>query len=152
MAAAQSMCAAQSHDLAVIKTHTAEDGAKVRLLLRAVGETTIRRAHTNVSVGPAGAPWHDGTLHLLDGADAGECPEVGVGDPGEFLWKHMLERLSLGAFKARTNVTFDRLEEVTGCLETGVCAMVSLWGESHGGAIGSAGVGKFVIASKFQHL
>lgn len=64
----------------------------------------------------------------------------------------MLERSSLEALVARTNVTFDRLEEVAGCLETGVCAVVSLWGESHGGAIGSAGVGKFVITGKVQDL
>lgn len=79
------MCAAQSDNLAVIETHTAKDGAEMGLLLRAVRETTIGRAHADVSVRSAWAPGHDGTLHFLDGADAGECPEVGVGDPGEFL-------------------------------------------------------------------
>lgn len=41
-----------------------------------------------------------------------------------------------------------RLEEVTGCFEAGICAMVAFGGESHGRAVGAAGVGVFVISGR----
>ena len=86
MAAAEGVGAGQGDDFAVIEAHAVEDGAEVRLVFGAVGEAAVGRAHGDVAVGAAGAPGDDGALHFLDGADAGEGPEVGVGYPGEFLW------------------------------------------------------------------
>lgn len=84
MAAAQGVRARQGDNLPVVEAHAAEDGAEVRLVLGAVGEAPVGRAHGDVAVCAAGAPGDGGALHLLDGADAGEGPEVRVGDPGEF--------------------------------------------------------------------
>ena len=42
--------------------------------------------------------------------------------------------------------TFDWFEEVSGCFQSGVCAVVSFRGEAHGGAVGAAGVGLLVVA------
>lgn len=85
VAATQSMCPAQGYDLTVVEAHAAEDGAQVGLLFRSVGETAVGRAHADVSVSAARAPGNDGALHFLDGADAGEGPEVGVAYPWELL-------------------------------------------------------------------
>lgn len=84
MAASQGMCAAQCNNLTVVETHAPEDGTEVRLFLGAVGKTTVGCAHTDVPIRPAGPPGDNGALHFLDGADAGEGPEVGVGYPWEF--------------------------------------------------------------------
>ena len=65
-------------------------------------------------------------MHLLDSADAGEGPQVGVGDPGES--------------------GVNRLEEITRGFKAGVGAMVTFGGEAHGGAVGAAGFGVFVVA------
>ena len=86
VAAAEGVGAGQGDDLAVVETHAVEDGAQVRLLLGTVGEAAVGRAHGDVAVGAAGAPGDGGALHLLDGADAGEGPEVRVGYPGIFFW------------------------------------------------------------------
>ncbi len=56
------------------------------LFFGAVGESAVGGAHADVAVLAAGAPGDGGTLHFLDGADAAEGPEVGVGDPGEFVY------------------------------------------------------------------
>ena len=85
VAAAERVGAAQSDNLAVVEAHAAEDGAEVFLLLGAVGKAAIRGAHADVAVLATGAPGDGGPLHFLNGADAGEGPKVGVGDPGEFL-------------------------------------------------------------------
>ena len=87
VAAAEGVGAGQGDDLPVVEAHAVEDGAEVRLLLGAVGEAAVGRAHGDVAVGAAGAPGDGGALHLLDGADAGEGPEVRVGYPGVFCWK-----------------------------------------------------------------
>jgi len=65
-------------------------------------------------------------LHLLDGADAGEGPQVGVGDPRE------------GGV--------DGFKEVARGFEAGVGAVVAFGGEAHGGAVGTAGLGVFIVA------
>ena len=83
MTAADGVRAAQRHDLAIVEAHAVEDGAQVVLLLAAVGEASVGRAKGDVAVLSARAPGDGGALHFLDGADAGEGPEVGVGDPGE---------------------------------------------------------------------
>ena len=83
VAATKGMGAAQSNDLAVVEAHAAEDGAKVLLLFGAIGEAAVRGAHADVTVLTAGPPGDGGALHFLNGADAGEGPEVRVGDPWE---------------------------------------------------------------------
>jgi hypothetical protein len=132
VAAAQSVRAGQSNHFLVAETHASENGADVAAVLGCVGETTIWCAEAEIAVGAAGAVGDLGTLHLLDGADAGEDPEVGVGDP----WEGFL----------------DGLEEVAGGLETGVCAVVTLGGEAHGCAVGATGVGQLVVAKSCQWL
>ena len=87
MAAAEGVGAGQGDDLAVIETHAVENGAQVRLVFGAVREAAVGRAHGDVAVVAAGAPGDGGALHFLDGANAGEGPEVGVGYPRVFFWK-----------------------------------------------------------------
>ena len=43
-------------------------------------------------------------------------------------------------------VTFDGFEEVAGCFQAGVGAVIAFGGEAHGGAVGAAGVGLLVVA------
>ena len=83
MAPPQGVSTRQGDDFPVVETHAAEDGAEVGLCFGAVGEAAVGGAEGNVAVGAAGAPGDGGTLHFLDGGDAGEGPEVGVGYPGE---------------------------------------------------------------------
>lgn len=83
VAAAEGVRARQGDNLPVVEAHAAEDGAEVRLVLGAVRQAPVGGAHGYVAVGAAGAPGDGGALHLLDGADAGEGPEVRVGYPGE---------------------------------------------------------------------
>ena len=86
VAAAEGVRAGQGDDFPVVETHAVEDGAQVGLIFGAVREAAVGRAHGYVAVGAAGAPRDDGTLHFLDGADAREGPEVGVGYPRKFGW------------------------------------------------------------------
>lgn len=90
-----------------------------------VGQAAVGRAEAEVAIGAARAVWDLGPLHLLDGADAGEDPEVRVGYPGESC--------------------FDGLEEVAGGFEAGIGAVVTFGGEAHSGAVGTAGVGELVV-------
>ena len=90
VAAAEGVGTAEGDDFAVVEAHTAEDSAQVGLLFGAVGEAAVGGAEAEVAVLAAGAPGDGGALHLLDGADAGEGPEVRVGDPGVFFWKRRL--------------------------------------------------------------
>ena len=85
MAAAEGVRAGEGDDFAVVETHAAEDGAQVGLVFGAVGQAAIGCAHGHVAVCAAGAPGDGGALHFLDGADAGEGPEVGIGYPRVFL-------------------------------------------------------------------
>ena len=84
VAAAEGVRTGQGDNFPVVEPHAVEDGAQVGLLLGAVREAAVGRAHGYVAVGAAGPPGDDGALHFLDGADAGEGPEVGVGYPREF--------------------------------------------------------------------
>lgn len=128
MAPPQRMSAAQSHNLPVVETHPPENGAEMRLVFRAVGKAAVGRAQAGVTIRPAGPPGDGGALHLLDRADAGEGPEVRVGDPGELL--------------------LDGFEEVARRFEAGVGAVVAFGGETHGRAVGAAGPRFFVVAIK----
>lgn len=75
----------ESNHLAVIEAHAAEDGTDMVLDLGGIGEAAIGSASGSVSILPAWAPWDGWSLHLLDGASTSKGPEIGVGDPWEFL-------------------------------------------------------------------
>ena len=122
------------------------------LLFGAVGEAAVGCAKGKITVGAAGAPGDDGscdvmslvgrmkrgvvvrdlTLHFLDGGDTSEGPEVGVGDPGEFL--------------------FDRLEKVPSGLEARVGTVVAFWRKSHGGTVRSTCVCLRVVSAPISVL
>ena len=123
--AAQSMSTNQSDNLLVVEAHAVEDIADVAVALGAVRETPVRCAAGDILVLAAGSPGDGGAAEFLDCGDAGEGPEVGVGDP---------RKLGL-----------DGLEEVAGDFEAGVGAVVRFRGESHGGAVAAAGAGFFVV-------
>lgn len=57
------------------------------LFLGGVRETPIRRAHGDIAISAPGPPRNVGALHLLDGADTTECPEIRIGNPGKFCYK-----------------------------------------------------------------
>lgn len=86
---AERVSAAKSDHFAVIEAHAAEDGADVVLALGSIGETSVRSAGGNVTVLAAGSPGDGRSLHFLNGADAGEGPEITVADPREFLYNHI---------------------------------------------------------------
>lgn len=109
------MGAGEGDHFLVIEAHPAEDGADVVLVLGGVGETAVGGAEGDVAVLSTRPPGDDGALHLLDGADAGQRPQVRVGDPGELL--------------------LDGLEEVPCVLEAGVGPVVRLGREPHGRAV-----------------
>ena len=136
MTAAEGVGAGQGDDFPVVETHAVEDGAEVRLVFGAVGEAAVGRAHGDVAVGAAGAPGDDGALHFLDGADAGEGPEVRVAYPGEFLWG-LVRRVFLEREGRLRGVlgTFDWFEKVSGCFQPGVGSVVTFGGEAHRGAV-----------------
>lgn len=85
VAAAKSVGTGESDNLLVVEAHAVEDGAQVLLLLGAVGKTTVGSAVRDVTVVAARSPGNLGALHLLDGGDTCQGPEIGVGDPGELL-------------------------------------------------------------------
>ena len=135
VAAAQGVGAGQGDNLPVVEAHAVEDGAQVGLLLGAVREAPVGRAHGDVAVGAAGPPGDGGALHFLDGADAGEGPEVGVGYPGVFCYKGESLEWMLFVGGERGLGTFYWFEEVSGCFQAGVGSVVTFGGEAHGGAI-----------------
>ncbi len=87
MASAESVSTGQSDDILIIETHAAKDVTEVLAALGGVWETSVWGAGSDVLVSTAWAVWDGWAGHLLDGADAGENPEVGVGDPWGFLCK-----------------------------------------------------------------
>ena len=114
MAAPQGVSAGEGDYFSIVETHAAEDGAEVGLLFGAVGEAAVGGAEGDVAVGAAGAPGNGGTLHFLDGGDAGEGPEVGVGYPGELFCGRVSVCGGKGEGELRDGLrTFDGLEEVS---------------------------------------
>ena len=85
VAPAESVGTGKGDDLLVVEAHAAEDSAEVLLLLGGVGEAAVGRAGGHVAVMAAGAEGDRGALHLLDGGDTSEDPEIRVRDPGELL-------------------------------------------------------------------
>lgn len=92
VAATQSMRTDQSNHLLVIETHASEDSTDVLLVLRCIGQTSIRSASSNVLVLTARSPWDSRASRLLDGGDSTQSPQVRVGDPRELLCNFILER------------------------------------------------------------
>lgn len=86
MAAAESVSTGKSNNLLVVEAHAVEDVAEMVLGLGGVGKTAIGSAGSDVTVLATGAVGDLGALHLLDGADTGKDPEIGVGDPRELLY------------------------------------------------------------------
>lgn len=115
----------------------------------AVGEAAVGRAEGDVAVSTAGAPRDGGALHFLDSGDAGEGPEVGVGYPRELFCGRVSDWWGTGEGRRDGLRTFDWVEEVTSGFQTGVGAVVAFGGETHGGAVGTAGVGESVVAGRW---
>jgi hypothetical protein len=85
VASAESVSAAEGDNLLVIETHTAEDISQVLVSLGSIWQASIGCAARNVLICSSRSVWDDWTLHFLYSYDAGEDPEVGVGDPWELL-------------------------------------------------------------------
>lgn len=96
--------------------------------LVSIGQTAVRGAVLGHTVLAARAPADLGSLHLLDGDDTSECPEIRVGEAGVLL--------------------LDGLEEVPDDLEAGVGAMVGLGRETHGSTIGTTVAGILVVRAR----
>lgn len=127
MGTTEGVGADQSHNLLVVESHAVEDVTDVLVVLGGVGQTAVRGAGSDVLVLAAGSPGDGRATQLLDGAGTSQSPEIGVGDPRE-----------LG---------LDRLQEVSGSLETSVGAVVGLRGESHGGTVATSGTSLLVIGA-----
>jgi hypothetical protein len=127
VAAAESVGTGESDDLLVIEAHAVEDGTKMLLLLRSVGETAVGGAVRDVTVVTAGSPGDLGALHLLDSSNTSKNPEIGVADPGELL--------------------LDGVEEVAGSVKTGVGTVVALRGESHGSTVAATGLSLGIVGA-----
>jgi len=69
--------------LAVIEAHASENSTDVLLVLGGIRKTPVRSAGRDILVLTARSPWDGRTLHLLDGADTSQGPEVRVRDPWE---------------------------------------------------------------------
>lgn len=79
MATTQRVRPTERHNLLIVESHAVEDVAQVLRCLRGVGQAVAGRVGVLVEVGAAGVPRDGGAAHFLDGNDAGESPEVGVG-------------------------------------------------------------------------
>lgn len=85
VAAAESVSTGKSNNLLVVKTHATEDAAEVVRALSGIWKTSVWGAGGDVLVLATWAVWDSWALHLLDGADTRENPEIGVRDPWELL-------------------------------------------------------------------
>lgn len=112
MTSPQSMRPAQSHNLAIIKSHASKNGSEMALFFGGIRQAAVRRAHGDVAILAARSPWDVRTLHFLDRTSAGEGPEVGIGDPGELFYKKANFR-SVRRLGELELVTFDGIQEVT---------------------------------------
>jgi hypothetical protein len=79
------MSSAEGDNLLVVEAHTAEDIAQMLVALGGIWQTSIGCAARDILICSSRSVWDDGALHFLDGDDAGEDPEVGVGDPWKLL-------------------------------------------------------------------
>lgn len=85
VASAKSVSAGEGDDLLVIEAHAVEDVTEVAAALGSIGKPAVRSAGSDVSIGTARSPWDDRALHLLNGGDTTESPQVGVSNPRELL-------------------------------------------------------------------
>lgn len=106
MASAQSMCAGECDDLLIVETHAVEDTAKVIVALTTIRKTSVGSTVAHIAIFTTRTPGDGRAIHLLNGADGCECPQIRVTDPGKLL--------------------FEGLEEVARGFETGVCAVIAL--------------------------
>eukprot|EP00123_Amoebidium_parasiticum_P009194 comp19321_c0_seq1/m.22202 comp19321_c0_seq1/g.22202 ORF comp19321_c0_seq1/g.22202 comp19321_c0_seq1/m.22202 type:complete len:334 (+) comp19321_c0_seq1:380-1381(+) len=127
VAAAQGVCADQSNDLTVVEAHAVEDIPHVLdgLLLAAlvsVRQATVRGAEVAIGlVSAAGVEGNGRATHLLNGYNAGQDPEISMRD----------FRVGL----------LNGLEEVTGYTKAGICGVLALGAEAHGGSVAATGLG-----------
>lgn len=82
VASANGVATAEGDNLAVVEAHAVEDVTQVLGALAGVGETAIGSASSSLTVTAARSVRDNGAVHLLDGADTAEDPEIRVGDPG----------------------------------------------------------------------
>jgi hypothetical protein len=73
----------ESDNFLVVEAHAVEDVAEVVRALGGIGQTAVGSASRDLPVRTSGTVGDIGALHLLNGADTAEDPEVGVGNPGE---------------------------------------------------------------------
>lgn len=132
VAAAEGVGAREGDHGTVIESHAAKDGADVAAILGGIGQTAIRSAEGDITIGTASTVRNLRTLHLLDGANTTENPQVRVADPRESL--------------------LDGLEEVASSLETSIGTVVSFGGKAHGCAVGATSSRQLVIAVACQSL
>ncbi len=85
VASSESVSPAQSNNFLVIKSHTSEDVAQMLAALGSVWQTSVGCAGCHILVQSTRSVWNDRALHLLDGDDSTENPEIGVGDPRKLL-------------------------------------------------------------------
>ena len=83
VAAAESVSTGKSNDLLIVEAHAVEDVAEMVLGLGGIRKAAIGSAGSDITVLATRAVGDLGAHHLLDGADTGKDPEIGVGDPRE---------------------------------------------------------------------
>lgn len=83
MAATESVSTGEGNNVLVIETHAVENVPQVAMGLGSIGKTAVRSASGDIAVGATRSVRDNRALHLLDGANTAEDPEIGVGDPGE---------------------------------------------------------------------
>ena len=81
VATSQGMSSGKSNDLLVVETHSVEDISQVLVTLGSIWKPSIRCASSHVLIQSSWSVWDGWALHLLDGANTSEDPEVRVGDP-----------------------------------------------------------------------
>lgn len=147
VASANGVATAKGDNLSVIETHAVEDVTQVLGALAGVGQTAIGGAGSSVVIATARSVRHDGSQHLLDGADTAKDPEIGVGDPGVLGCSKLLALGTGPTWNPAKRLTLDRLEEVTSSNQTSVGTVSALGSESHSGTVATTGLGLLVVGA-----
>lgn len=116
--------------------------------LSGVRKTSIRRAGSSILVTTARSVGDYWALHLLNGANTGQNPEIRVSDPRKLGCKRsilVVSTLTENDFKRE--LTLHRLKEITGMVETSIGAVGTLGGKSHGSAIAATGAGDLIVCA-----
>ena len=143
------MSTAQSHDLLVIEAHAVEDISQMSVALAGIRQPAVGCTRRHVLVGAAGSEGDNRTLHLLDGDDPPEDPEVGGRDPGELGWKG---KWSAGCLvpvlcEGEGRLTLNWLQKVPRGLQPSIGAVVTLGRESHCGTVAAPGAGLLIVGA-----